>query len=222
MEKIEPSFYAVIPANVRYDNRLTPNAKLLYGEITALANKTGYCWSTNKYFADLYSVSATSISKWIGNLIEFGYVKSDIIYKEGSKEILDRYLSLVGYPPQEKLNTPPQEKLKDNTTVSNITINNTSLYPFFIKHINTILHKKYRETDSVLKKFNARIKQGATIDEFVKAVNNASKDQFHRENGYKYLTPEFFSRPDKLEMWLNAGDGLPIDQKPKTDIAENF
>ena len=36
------SYYAVIPANIRYDDDLTPNAKLMYGEITALSNEQGY------------------------------------------------------------------------------------------------------------------------------------------------------------------------------------
>ena len=47
------SYYAIIPANVRYDPDLTPNAKLLYGEITALTNDKGYCWASNNYFANL-------------------------------------------------------------------------------------------------------------------------------------------------------------------------
>ena len=56
-----PNYYAIIPAGVRY-SAIKPNAKLLYGEITALANKKGYCFATNKYFAELYSVNKNTIS----------------------------------------------------------------------------------------------------------------------------------------------------------------
>ena len=67
-------YYAILPANVRYDNKLTPNAKLLYAEITALCNKEGFCWATNEYFADLYSMSKSSISRNISSLVEGQYL----------------------------------------------------------------------------------------------------------------------------------------------------
>lgn len=120
----QKSYYAIIPANVRYDKGLRDKAKLLYGEITALCNEKGYCWATNEYFATLYGVSKTTISSLISELIEKGYITSKIIYKEGTKEILNRYLSIFEYPIQENLNTPIQENLKDNITYYNNTVNN--------------------------------------------------------------------------------------------------
>jgi len=129
-KKMNPSYYAIIPANVRYDKNITPNAKLLYGEITALCNKEGHCWATNKYFSDLYNVSIVSVSKWITQLVKNKYLIREIIYKENTKQIDKRYLKIVGEGIKEKLNTPIKEKLKDNTTSSNTTKNNTkSLYP---------------------------------------------------------------------------------------------
>ncbi|WP_249310244.1 helix-turn-helix domain-containing protein [Bacillus sp. FJAT-49736] len=125
---MQKNYYAIIPANVRYDKDLTPNSKLLYGEITALCNEKGYCWASNQYFAELYGVSKKSVSTWISDLIEGGYIKSEIQYKEGTKEIFHRYLRIVHYPMEEKVNTPMEEKVKDNNTSFNTTSNNTKEY----------------------------------------------------------------------------------------------
>ena len=128
MDERKKSYYAVIPANVRYDESLPPNAKLLYGEITALCNVEGYCWASNKYFADLYGVSTVSISKWINALANRGYISSQIIYKEGTKEIDKRYITIIYDPIKENFNTSIKEKLKDNNTSFNNTFNNTNEY----------------------------------------------------------------------------------------------
>ena len=132
------SYYSVIPANVRYDKSLSANAKLLYGEISALCNEKGYCWSSNKYFSDLYGVSQTSISKWISTLVSKKYLFIKMIYREGTKEILERQLSIVRDPIEERFNTPLsivkdpieekfnspiEEKLKENNTGLNTTVN---------------------------------------------------------------------------------------------------
>ena len=124
-EKENPNYYAIIPANVRYDKSLTPNAKLLYGEITALCNDKGYCWASNEYFATLYGVSKGSISSWIAQLAKAKYISLQMIYREGSKEILNRYIRLFDDPIPENLNTPIPENLKDNTTSLNTTFNTT-------------------------------------------------------------------------------------------------
>jgi len=119
------SYYAIIPANVRYDKRLNANAKLLFGELTALSNEKGYCWASNSYFAELYEVSTKSISSWVKRLKDFGYIDVKMFYKEGTKEILHRYISILPEGIEEKFHNPIEEKVKDNTTVINNTINTT-------------------------------------------------------------------------------------------------
>ena len=83
---------------MRYDKRLTDKAKLLYGEITCLTNKTGECWASNQYFADLYGVSKQTISNTISLLIKYGYITSELIYKDGGKEVEKRVLKIPVYP----------------------------------------------------------------------------------------------------------------------------
>lgn len=74
MEKLKRNYYAILPANVRYDKDITPNAKLLYAEITALCNEKGYCWATNDYFADLYNISDRTIRRLISQLSDKKYI----------------------------------------------------------------------------------------------------------------------------------------------------
>ena len=126
-EEISKAYYAVIPANIRYDNDVPPNAKLLYGEITALCNQKGYCWATNDYFAQLYGCSKNSVSRWISILKDKGYVSVEIIYKEGSKEIKDRYIQICGYPIPKNEDTPIPKNGEENNTYSfNNTVNKES------------------------------------------------------------------------------------------------
>ena len=112
----KPNYYAVIPADVRYSKKLTPNAKLLYAEITALCNMNGKCTASTKYFATLYNVSKTSIQNWLKILDDNNFITRHNIFKEGSQEILSRHIKLV--------KPPPQNNLRDNT---NINITNTNL-----------------------------------------------------------------------------------------------
>lgn len=78
MKKINRSYYAVIPSHVRYDEKLSANAKLLYGEITALSNEKGFCWASSNYFAELYSTTERTIRRWIKQLDDSKYIICDI------------------------------------------------------------------------------------------------------------------------------------------------
>lgn len=69
-----PTFYAVLPASVRYDSRLKAQEKILYCEITALSNVNKFCHAGNGYFSDLYGVDERTIRRWLNNLAKNGYI----------------------------------------------------------------------------------------------------------------------------------------------------
>ena len=137
-----PNYYAVIPAEVRYDKDLKDKAKLLYGEISALSNKDGYCYASNSYFAELYGITNTTVSLLIKNLVEKGYLETEIIYKEGTKEILKRYLKIIKGGYLKKLKEGIYENLKDNnTSINNTSINiyNNNIYEFIEQNFGRTL-----------------------------------------------------------------------------------
>lgn len=112
-----PSYYAIIPAEVRYDKELKPNEKLLYGEIAALTSKTGVCWASNSYFAELYDVDECTISRWIKQLKDKNYISIDSDFKDGLA-FKQRTICI-----DKKVNTPCEnnqegidEKVKHNNT----------------------------------------------------------------------------------------------------------
>ena len=117
--KEQPNYYAIISAEVRYDENLTANAKLLYAEITALLNMNGECFATNKYFSTLYKKSIVTISKWISELVSNGYVSTYYTYKGGTKEIDRRYIRILKGGIKENEKGGIKENFKDNNTSIN-------------------------------------------------------------------------------------------------------
>lgn len=103
-----PSYYAVIPASVRYDQGLRPNAKLLYGELSALAVAEGYCWATNGYFAQLFALSAKTVAELIRQLADRGHIRVEVVRDPETNEVQARKIWITG-PPGAAV-TPSPEK----------------------------------------------------------------------------------------------------------------
>ena len=118
----KPNYYAILSAEVRYDNRLRPNVKLLYAEITALCNMNRQCFASNRYFSELYGKSKGSISGWINELVKYGYISTEYTYKVGTKEIEYRYIKILKGGIIENEHALLKKTLKNNTTSTNNNI----------------------------------------------------------------------------------------------------
>lgn len=118
----QPSYYSIITANVRYDNRLTDSEKLLFAEITSLSNKYGYCTASNNYFAKLYQVVKETISRRISKLQSLGYLKVELVKQDNEVKQRKIYpMTQSSIPIDAEINTPIDAKVKENNTRFNNT-----------------------------------------------------------------------------------------------------
>lgn len=120
-EETQPHYYMNIPAFVWDDKDLLekPKAILLYGHISTLANKKGYCWATNEYFIKALKASRPSVIRYINLLVNKGYIKRKLIYEKGTKEIKQRILSI-------DTRSGVTDDTDNNTRNNNTSINKSS------------------------------------------------------------------------------------------------
>jgi len=118
-----PSYYAVIPASVRYAD-IPANAKLLYGEITALCSKEGFCWASDSYFAELYGAKRETCNRWLKKLKDGGFVRIETTKSQGGTM---RRIYLLESHPSDKKVTPVLQKShrgvlqKSHTSITSIS-----------------------------------------------------------------------------------------------------
>ena len=134
-EAAKPGYWAVLPSNVRYDDRLRPNEKILYAEITALASKDGYCWADNRYFAELYGMAEHSIQTFIRDLEKHGYITVEVVQKGNQRQperrriwidsgAFDRFRSVLNKTEQGENEGAPSQKIRAPSQKIQTTLNN--------------------------------------------------------------------------------------------------
>lgn len=119
-------YYAVIPATVLFNENLKANEKLLYAIITALSNKEGYCYASNKYLAGKFNVDPKTISSWLSDLRKYNHIVVEILRNE-KQEIIQRkiypndvpYTLNNGYPSPVNYREGIHQNIEDNNIINN-------------------------------------------------------------------------------------------------------
>lgn len=207
-----PNYWAVLPAQIRYDKELPPNAKLLYAEISALTNGEGYCFASNAYFERLYELSERTVIRLIRALEAGGYIR--IADGSGGKEQRKIYAGLNPLRPPDKNVSPPLSGMSvpPDKNVSHNKINNNTLPPV-VPHGGQPPEKKRRdksEPDWKPERFEAFWK-------FYPPVNGKRPCRQRAVRAWDKLRPDdetiarmgrALIRDLKSEMW-QAGVGIP-------------
>ena len=208
MDKEFPSYYSIIPATVRYDHNLKANEKLMYGEITALSSKNGYCWAENRYFAELYDVHKITISNWLKNLEDNGYIRTELKYVYGTKQVSKRLIYINDTPisqiakgyksnDYDPINQNTKEELSttsnNNTRDIYTTSGNPTRAPYkeIIDYLNEKTGRNYKHTAKANQRvIKARMNEGYTLEDF-KTVIDKKYDEWNNDTKMKkFLRPE--------------------------------
>lgn len=194
-----PNYYAVIPASVRYSD-VTANAKLLYAEITALCNKTGTCWASNKYFADLYGVGVQAVSLWVKQLADAGFISTKINKAAGNR----RYIRITDIPITENRNTYYEKAEVNNTKTNNNSI--VELSKSLLPLVNKITGRNFRTLpDRGVKK----TLDAFSLVEIESALRALAADEWHKDK-MKEFKIDYLIRSTTIDKFLDRA-------KPTTD-----
>lgn len=83
-----PSYFAIITGPVLDNQELADSAKILFGRITSLADREGYCWASNRYLAELSRCGERTITRLLAQLEDLGFIETEILKsdKKGGRE----------------------------------------------------------------------------------------------------------------------------------------
>lgn len=117
----KPGYWAVLPADVRYDPGLPPMARLLYAEISSLTDQTGFCYASNAYFLRVFEIAERTLQRHLRVLEEHGYLRiEDSDGGHGRRRIFTGINPLSGNPAKNDGVTPSK---MSGDPVKNVTQN---------------------------------------------------------------------------------------------------
>jgi len=125
MPRNKQSYYCVIPHYILEDENLTDKAKLVYGEISSLVDKEGYCFAKDSHFEKIFKARKRTIQTCIKQLKDEGYIL--VIYEGKGGSVRKIYLtqkSALNDIKRKNLRKTTQKSASNNEYIYNI-YNNT-------------------------------------------------------------------------------------------------
>ena len=135
----DASYYAIIPGPVLNSDEIPDGAKILYGVISTLTKREGYCYARNEMLAARVRKEPDTVSRLVSKLDKAGFVHVEVIRDPETKTVLERRIypvmdiALMSWkksrdpigkksdtPPGNLSDTPPGKKAEESNKDSSI------------------------------------------------------------------------------------------------------
>lgn len=135
----DASYYALIPGPVLESDKIPDAAKILYGFISTMTKRKGYCYAGNEMLAARVHKEPDTVSRLVSKLNKAGFVHVEIIRNPDTNQVLERRIypmvdiALMSWkkssdpigkksdtPPGKISDTPPGKKAEESNKDSSI------------------------------------------------------------------------------------------------------
>lgn len=221
----QPKFIPYYPVLQKFD--LTDTEILLYGFIDFYTSNTieGKFYFTNAQLGQILNKNEDTVSKAVGKLNKVGLLTINRkvranggqirFIRLGENKVLDSAFS--SSQTRQNIGTNNNKINKNKKTNNKIYLKGklskgnatspSSNYAKFVSLVNNNKHKQrnFSSKDSKgQRQLENLLSAGYNWEDIERVINTAYSEDYHIENDYKYLTPEFLSRSDKFERLLNT------------------
>ncbi len=201
-----------VPESIVRNRDLSLLEAFLYGLISGLAVKNGYCYAKNSYFAEYFGRTERQIRKAIENLSKAGLI-SVILEKGNERKIFipptcaeenfqavsesendvqeeEKFLAEENFQQGGK-KTPPlvDTTPKVSNTKNNIN-NNINIYKAVLQKLNEVCKTHFRDSTKAKKHVLARIREGYTLKDFETVIRAKYEHWGSDPVMCRYLRPE--------------------------------
>ena len=214
----QATYFIVIPAPVYFDKTISPAARILYGHISSLTNREGYCFATNKYLAEITEAPQNTVVNWIAELTKAGHIEVQIDKAAGNK----RKIYLTTLPPKKDIGITENDQTYNQKTESTPytvkKINDKESTPSLFQDEKKTLYRTSILTHEVLKKkFENEITAGIDLEYYQQVVSDWSDSSNTKRTANGWLaTIRKFMRDDKEAKRLHMIAGTNKTQNELT------
>lgn len=117
-----------------------------------------------------------------------------------------------------------EEKEKEKEEVQYVVSSPKAKIDFdsLLTYINSKTGRNFKVINNKVKsKYKARLKDGYDKKDIISAINNSVETKFHKDNGFNFLTPEFFSRAETIDKYATKTKTKSVSVTKEIKYQEN-
>jgi phage conserved hypothetical protein, C-terminal domain len=207
--------YGIIPKKTMKDQRLSIEAKAIYGFICSYAGKGNSAFPSVSFICHCLGISEKRFYNHRRKLVDLGYIQIENRY-DGQRNQTNIYRILFdslrfdsSHSENNQSNQSQNDRPNSNSFVNNSFKDNTPNKAFVevINYLNAAVGTNYKSTAKKTRSLiNARINEGFTVDNFKTVIDKKAVQWLSDPMMNKYLRPETLFSP-KFEGYLNEKGG---------------